>query len=71
MRFYQTASHLLTPFFQSERRLYPWLRDVGFGGMGRLPTIRRHMLETLAGVKIGPLAHLDPGEWHPDYALRK
>jgi hypothetical protein len=37
--------------------------------MGRIPYLRREMVRTLAGMKTGPFSHLNPGQWHPDYAL--
>lgn len=69
VRFYQFASRWLTPFFQSESRSAAVLRDVTFGPTSRLPFARRHMLATLAGIKIGPLSQLDPGDWHEGYRL--
>ncbi|HEY8189664.1 MAG TPA: NAD(P)/FAD-dependent oxidoreductase [Micavibrio sp.] len=68
--FYQTASHWLTPFFQSDGFLYPAVRDASFGLMCRLPFIKTEMVKTLAGVKTGLFANMNPGEIHPDYDLR-
>jgi 2-polyprenyl-6-methoxyphenol hydroxylase-like FAD-dependent oxidoreductase len=67
--FYALASRWLTPFFQSDSCTAQWVRDLTFPLMGRVPYLRRHMVRTLAGVKTGLLTHLDPGLWHPDYAL--
>jgi 2-polyprenyl-6-methoxyphenol hydroxylase-like FAD-dependent oxidoreductase len=69
VHFYQTASRWLTPFFQSESRLYPWMRDIAFGPMAKVPYLHRQMLHTLAGVKTGLFTSLDPGDWCEDYAL--
>lgn len=67
VRFYQFASRWLTPFFQSESRSASALRDIAFGPAHRLPFARRHMLATLAGIKMGPFSQLDPGDWHEAY----
>ncbi|MDE1152413.1 MAG: NAD(P)/FAD-dependent oxidoreductase [Micavibrio sp.] len=69
--FYQLASRALTPFFQSDSSCAAWLRDNTFGLMGRVPFTKTHMLRTFAGVKTGPLTHLNPGKWHPGYDVRK
>ena len=71
VRFYQMASRWLTPYFQSDQHLHPWLRDVAFGPMARVPYLNRQMLHTLAGVKTGLFGRLDPSEWHGDYGLRR
>ncbi|MCW5731282.1 MAG: FAD-dependent monooxygenase [Alphaproteobacteria bacterium] len=69
--FYQIASRWLTPFFQSDRRAAAWWRDRTFGLMCRTPLLRTEMLRTLAGIKTGLFTHLDPGDWHGDYALQR
>ncbi len=52
-RFYQAASRLLTPVFQSRLRPLAWPRDA-FGGMvGRIPALRRLSLDVLLGLKTG------------------
>ena len=71
VRFYQTASGWLTPFFQSDSRLFPIIRDYSFGWMCRLPLLKRQMLRTLAGVKTGLFSVLNPGDIAPAYDLRK
>jgi 2-polyprenyl-6-methoxyphenol hydroxylase-like FAD-dependent oxidoreductase len=68
-RFYAIASRWLTPFFQSDSRAAAVLRDLAFPLMGRVPYLRREMVRTLSGMKTGPFSHLDPGQWHADYAL--
>ncbi len=70
-RFYSLASRLLTPFFQSDSRLAAAVRDRTFPLMGKVPYLRREMARTLAGMKTGLFRHLDPGQWHEDYALRR
>lgn len=71
LRFYQTASHWLTPFFQSDSNLRPWMRDASFGVMCKLPYLKTEMVRTLAGVKTGLFTCMNPGVIHPDYELRK
>jgi 2-polyprenyl-6-methoxyphenol hydroxylase-like FAD-dependent oxidoreductase len=56
VRFYQYASWMMTPFFQSDSRALPWLRDLMFHPMRRLPWLHRQMLHTLAGLKTGLLS---------------
>lgn len=70
LTFYQIASRWMTPFFQSDQRLAPWVRDRTFGLMCKLPWMKEEMLRTLSGVKTGLFSHLDPGDWHPRYRLR-
>ncbi|ESQ80630.1 NAD(P)/FAD-dependent oxidoreductase [Asticcacaulis sp. YBE204] len=70
LTFYQIASRWMTPFFQSDQKLAPWVRDRSFGLMCRMPWMREEMLRTLAGVKTGLFRHLDPGHWHPRYRLK-
>ncbi|MFC5435522.1 FAD-dependent oxidoreductase [Rhodanobacter umsongensis] len=50
---YQCLSRWLTPLFQSERDVLAWLRDVGFGPLGRMPLARGQMLKILTGSKMG------------------
>jgi hypothetical protein len=68
-RFYSYASRWLTPFFQSDSRLAAVMRDLTFPIAGKVPYVRREMVRTLCGMKTGLFTHLDPGQWHPDYAL--
>ena len=53
--FYQWASRMLTPFFQSDGRVLGVLRDAFMGPAGRLPGIHREFLATLTGHKAGIL----------------
>ena len=52
-RFYMQASHLLTPFFQSNNRGIAFLRDIGMPMSARLQFAPQIMLETLTGVRSG------------------
>lgn len=69
--FYQAASRWLTPFFQSDSKVFPWLRDLVFGLMCRTPVIKTEMLRTMAGLKTNLFMHVNPGKWHKDYDLRR
>lgn len=60
VRFYQAASALLTPFFQSDSAAAAWARDLAFGPMAKLPWLRREMIRTLAGLKTGPFTVQTP-----------
>ncbi len=53
LRYYQWASRMLTPLFQSRQRVLPVLRDLLMGPMGRWPGLRGHSAETLVGIKAG------------------
>jgi 2-polyprenyl-6-methoxyphenol hydroxylase-like FAD-dependent oxidoreductase len=68
-RFYSYASRWLTPFFQSDNRIAGLVRDLAFPIAGKVPYVRREMVRTLSGMKTGLFTHLDPGQWHQDYAL--
>lgn len=70
VHFYQFASRWLTPFFQSDSKAAAWLRNRSFNSMGKIPLVKPQMLYTLAGLKNGLFTHLDPGQWHPRYALK-
>jgi 2-polyprenyl-6-methoxyphenol hydroxylase-like FAD-dependent oxidoreductase len=60
VRFYQSASALMTPFFQSDSRALAVTRDLVFDRLKIVPWLRREMIRTLAGLKTGLLAHRDP-----------
>lgn len=51
--YYQWASRILTPFFQSETPGLGALRDAFMGPVGGLPIVRREFLATLTGHKTG------------------
>lgn len=55
VRYYQFASRLLTPWFQSNLRALPWLRDRVLARVARWPWIGTQFLHTLAGTKTGIL----------------
>ena len=55
-RFYRQASHLLTPFFQSNQPLLGLARDALMGVACHAPGLRRMMTSTLAGLRRGWLS---------------
>lgn len=62
VRFYQHASALMTPFFQSDSRTLALLRDVSFRHFKRVPYLRREMVRMLAGLKTGLFSAAAPEE---------
>ncbi|HEY0198941.1 MAG TPA: NAD(P)/FAD-dependent oxidoreductase [Rhodanobacter sp.] len=50
---YQRLSRWLTPLFQSDRSHLAWMRDAGFGPLGKLPLAKGQMLKILTGTKQG------------------
>jgi 2-polyprenyl-6-methoxyphenol hydroxylase-like FAD-dependent oxidoreductase len=56
LRYYQDASKLLTPYFQSDSRAGSTLRDLGLGLLCRMPFVRQQMARTLSGSKTGWLS---------------
>ncbi|CAH0133837.1 NAD(P)/FAD-dependent oxidoreductase [Roseomonas sp. CECT 9278] len=59
VRFYQRASAVMTPFFQSDARSLAMVRDLVFDRLKVVPWLRREMIRTLAGLKTGLLTHRD------------
>ena len=53
LRYYQTASKWLTPFFQSDSRIASTLRDLALGPVCRAPLMKQQMAKTLSGMKTG------------------
>lgn len=62
VRFYQYASAMMTPFFQSDSRLLARVRDLSFDRMKWLPYLHREMVRTLAGLKTGLFRSATPAE---------
>jgi 2-polyprenyl-6-methoxyphenol hydroxylase-like FAD-dependent oxidoreductase len=60
VRFYQFASWLMTPFFQSDSAALALARDLTFHHLRILPYLRREMVRTLAGLKTGLFTHRAP-----------
>jgi len=60
VRFYQMASAIMTPFFQSDSLTFSALRDLTFNRLKIIPYLKREMVRTLAGLKTGIFSHADP-----------
>jgi 2-polyprenyl-6-methoxyphenol hydroxylase-like FAD-dependent oxidoreductase len=60
IQFYQAASWLLTPFFQSDVHFLALLRDLMFQPLAAIPYFRTEMTKTLAGIKTGLLTSSAP-----------
>lgn len=54
-RFYQTASALLTPMYQSHGRALPMLRDFVLAPLGRVPSVRKVLTALVSGDVLPPL----------------
>ncbi len=55
---YQTISQLFTPFYQSDSRLLPWLRDTIAAPLSQLPPIAAVLSSMVAGTLGAPLQRL-------------
>ncbi|WP_395777121.1 FAD-dependent oxidoreductase [Aquidulcibacter sp.] len=60
IQFYQAASWLLTPFFQSDVHFLALLRDLMFQPLAAIPYFRTEMTKTFAGIKTGLLTSSAP-----------
>lgn len=60
VRFYQMASAIMTPFFQSDSFTFSALRDVSFNRLKIIPYMKREMVRTLAGLKTGLFTYASP-----------
>jgi 2-polyprenyl-6-methoxyphenol hydroxylase-like FAD-dependent oxidoreductase len=58
IRFYQLLSALFTPFYQSDSRILPLLRDWMVAPATRLPLVRGLIAGTVAGIVLDPRARL-------------
>ena len=58
IRFYQSMSRLLTPFYQSNSRSFGVLRDMAFSTMYRLPWLPKQMATTISGIKTGAFSEI-------------
>jgi salicylate hydroxylase len=56
-RLFQWASATFTPFYQSDSRLLPWLRDWLAAPLSRLPIVDVQLARLVAGTITTPLAH--------------
>lgn len=60
IRLYQTLSLILTPFYQSDSRALPILRDLLIGPTTQLPLIRSIVSRLVTGEFLDPVGRIDP-----------
>jgi 2-polyprenyl-6-methoxyphenol hydroxylase-like FAD-dependent oxidoreductase len=58
VRLYQMMSLTLTPMYQSDSRVLPWLRDAMVSTLGRVPPMPRVLAAMVAGGLLNPLKPL-------------
>ncbi len=56
VKFYQAACYLLTPFYQSDSRILPFLRDLMFEPTARIPFMRKQITALGSGAMFSSLA---------------
>ena len=59
VRFFQTASWSLTPFYQSDNKLFPWLRDLFFEPISKIPFADKMVTSLGAGLLGKPNKRID------------
>jgi 2-polyprenyl-6-methoxyphenol hydroxylase-like FAD-dependent oxidoreductase len=59
IRFYQALSAMFTPFYQSDSRVLPVLRDWIVAPGTRLPIVRGYVAAMVAGTMFDPRRKLD------------
>jgi 2-polyprenyl-6-methoxyphenol hydroxylase-like FAD-dependent oxidoreductase len=59
VRFYQALSAVFTPFYQSDSRVLPIVRDWLVAPATRLPLVRRFVMASVAGTVLDPLGRLE------------
>jgi 2-polyprenyl-6-methoxyphenol hydroxylase-like FAD-dependent oxidoreductase len=55
VRVYQALSYIFTPFYQSDSRVLPWLRDSLVSRGARIPIIQRLLARMVAGRIVDPV----------------
>ena len=61
IRWYTWLSRIMTPVFQSDLVPIGWARDALFGPIGRLPQVRRQLVEIELGGQTSPWTTWSPG----------
>jgi 2-polyprenyl-6-methoxyphenol hydroxylase-like FAD-dependent oxidoreductase len=56
IRTFQAASAMFTPFYQSDSRALPWLRDWLAGPLSNLPVGRQILARLVSGMTVAPIA---------------
>jgi len=59
VKFFQTASYTLTPFYQSDNRMLPWLRDLMFEPVSKIPFADKIVTSLGAGLLGKPNQTID------------
>ena len=59
VRLYQAASYTLTPFYQSDSKLLPWLRDMLFEPVSKLPFASKIVTSLGAGLLASPVKKIE------------
>jgi len=59
VRLFQAASLTLTPFYQSDNRAMPWLRDILFEPVSKLPLADKLVASLGAGLMSDPVARIE------------
>ena len=59
VRLYQAASFTLTPFYQSDSKMLPWLRDLLFEPVSKLPFASKIVTSLGAGLLANPVKRID------------
>lgn len=62
IRLYQTLSRVLTPFYQSDSRVLPMMRDVMIGPTTRLPLVRYVVSRLVTGDFLDPVGRIGLGD---------
>ena len=69
VKFYQMASRVLTPFFQSDSLFFARLRFLTCGLACRIAFTQKIAAHVLTGTKTGLFSSLNPGEWAKEYDI--
>ncbi len=64
-RLFQWASATFTPFYQSDSRLLPWIRDWLAAPLSRLPVANSLLARLVSGTLATPVARTDFRPWQP------
>ena len=71
LRFYQAASRMMTPFFQSNSWFFGKLRNILLVLGNKMAFNRRFTAQVLIGTKTGIFSTMNPRDWAKDYDLYK
>jgi salicylate hydroxylase len=63
VRLFQTLSYVFSPFYQSDSRLLPLVRDHVAGPLSKIPPAPRLLATIVAGTLTNPLRRIGPLSW--------